>query len=382
MSNAKHDYVLVGGGLQGGLIALALCARRTAPRIAIVEQGDRLGGNHTWCFHEADVPPALRAAVAPLVVTRWDGWRVRFPGRERRFAMPYAAVTSARLDAVVRERMAATGGDVMFGRGAIDIAANHIVLDGGEVVSGRAVIDARGPVSGLDRGSCGYQKFLGLELVLSRPHGLAEPMLMDATVPQTDGFRFVYALPLAADRLLVEDTYFSNQPALDTEMLRARVLGYAETLGLHVARVDREETGVLPMPWRGGPTPRAGAPLVAGYRGGFFHPATGYSFAIAARLAETVAKVAPEEIAGPEVGALARRLRRQAWFAKGLNRLLFRWFEPGERWHVLDRFHRLPEETIRRFHALDMTLGDQARILVGRPPRGLSLRSRLRTVLA
>lgn len=384
MSNAEHDYVLVGGGLQSGLVALALCARRTAPRIAIVEQGERLGGNHTWCFHEADVPPALRAAIAPLVVARWDGWRVRFPGRERRFAMPYAAVTSARLDAVVRARLA-EGGAVMLGRGAVEVRASHVVLDGGEVVSGRAVIDARGPVSGLERGRRGhrgYQKFLGLELVLNEPHGLAEPVLMDATVPQTDGFRFVYALPLAADRLLVEDTYFSDTPALDTEGLRARVLGYAEALGLHVARVEREETGVLPMPWQGGPSPRAGAPLVAGYRGGFFHPATGYSFAIAARLAEAVASVAPEEIAGPEVEALARRLRRQAWFAKGLNRLLFRWFEPEARWHVLDRFHRLPEETIRRFHALDMTLGDQARILAGRPPRGLSLRTRLRTVLA
>jgi lycopene beta-cyclase len=244
------------------------------------------------------------------------------------------------------------------------------------------VIDARGPLSSPPGSSSGYQKFLGLELVLRRPHGLTEPVLMDATVEQLDGYRFVYSLPLAADRLLVEDTYFSDQPTLDVEALRARVLHYTEALGLRIERIAREETGVLPMPWSGGPSPRAAAPLVAGYRGGFFHPATGYSFAVAARLAETIARLEPEELAGPEVRSLARDLRRQARFAKALNRLLFRWFDPALRWHILDRFYRLPEETIRRFYALDMTAGDQARVLVGRPPHGFSLRSRLRTVSA
>jgi lycopene beta-cyclase len=268
------------------------------------------------------------------------------------------------------------------GQHAVAIGAREVVLDGGERISARAVIDARGPLSSPTRGACGYQKFLGLELVLSRPHGLAEPVLMDATVEQIDGYRFVYTLPLDARRLLVEDTYFSDHPALDRESLRARVLRYAEALALPIERIAREETGVLPMPWSGGPSPRAAAPLVAGYRGGFFHPATGYSFAVAARLAEAIARVDPQELDGPEIAGLAARIRRKARFAKALNRLLFRWFAPAERWRVLDRFYRLPEETIRRFYALDMTAVDQARLLVGRPPRGLSLRNRLRSVSA
>lgn len=376
MSEALCDYVLVGGGLSSGLLALALADRRPAPRLAIVEQGDRLGGNHTWCVHESDVPPALRAAVAPLLVARWGGYGVRFPGRERRLAAPYSAVSSDRLDAVVRAQVAATGGAVMLGRRAAVIAAHRVVLDGGEVVAGRAVIDARGPQPAPAGGSVGYQKFVGLELVLAHAHGLAEPVLMDATVEQLDGYRFVYVLPLAEDRLLVEDTYFSDWPTLDVEALRARILRYATAQGLRVERIAREETGVLPMPWRGGPSPRAAAPLVVGYRGGFFHPATGYSFAIAARLAETVARIGPDQLEGPEVEGLAAEIRRQARFAKVLNRLLFRWLDPAERWRIFDRFYRLPEDTIRRFYALDMTALVKARLLLGAPPRGLSLRER------
>jgi lycopene beta-cyclase len=56
---------------------------------------------------------------------------------------------------------------------------------------------------------------------------------------------------------------------------------------------------------------------------------------------------------------------------------LFRWFAPEHRYHVLERFYRLPEPTIRRFYALELTALDRARILVGRPPRGLSWRAAL-----
>ena len=47
------------------------------------------------------------------------------------------------------------------------------------------------------------------------------------------------------------------------------------------------------------------------------------------------------------------------------------------RWQVLARFYRLPEATIRRFYALELGAADQARLLIGRPPPGLSLRTRL-----
>ena len=81
---------------------------------------------------------------------------------------------------------------------------------------------------------------------------------MDATVPQDDGFRFVYVLPLAEDRVLVEDTCFSDTDILDREALRARALAYAREKGLGPFEVVREEEGVLPLPWTGPlPRPRA-----------------------------------------------------------------------------------------------------------------------------
>src|SRR5690606_21848055 len=187
---------------------------------------------------------------------------------------------------------------------------------------------------------------------LARPHGLRRPIVMDAEVPQLDGFRFFYVLPLDARRVLVEDTRFADQPDLDVDALRTEIAGYAERSGLDVAAVVREETGVLPMPWRGrGPRPYSSPPR-AGYAGGFMPPATGYSFPIAARLAALLGQVGPDACFGPELARLSRHQRAQTRFARLLNRLLFRWFRPDRRSDVFARFYRMPEARIRRFYAL------------------------------
>jgi lycopene beta-cyclase len=87
-----------------------------------------------------------------------------------------------------------------------------------------------------------------------------------------------------------------------------------------------------------------------------------------------VASLPPERALGPEFRALVREQWRQARFALLLNRLLYGAFAPDQRHHVLERFYRLPEPTIRRFYALSTTSADRARIVCGRPPRGLSLK--------
>ena len=52
---------------------------------------------------------------------------------------------------------------------------------------------------------------------------------MDATVEQTDGYRFVYTLPLSERDLLVEDTYYSDTRALDKAAVKQRIAFYAST---------------------------------------------------------------------------------------------------------------------------------------------------------
>jgi lycopene beta-cyclase len=140
-----------------------------------------------------------------------------------------------------------------------------------------------------------------------------------------------------------------------------------------VEEVLRQERGVLPMPWSTleQPAPER-SPLSAGYRGGFFHPATGYSLPIALRLACHVAQQFPN-VFGEPMRALHREHRSQARYAQRLNALLFHAFPPAAMWNVFARFYRLPDALIERFYALQLTALDRARILIGRPPKGFSV---------
>lgn len=373
------DYALVGGGLQNSLIALALRAHQPTARITMIERGAAIGGNHTWCFHAGDLDPQRAVWIEPIVVTRWPGYDVAFPAHGRRVSSPYACITSERLAAVVTASLARPGCELRLSTIAEEVAADRVTVRDAtgarSEIHARVVIDARGPDAAPPT-ACGWQKFVGQELVLDRPHGLDRPMLMDATVSQLDGFRFVYVLPLAPDRVLVEDTYFSDRPYLDVSELRARIAAYVAARGWGVSQEIREEVGVLPLPWSGNP-PNTSRPLIAGYGGGWFHPVTGYSFPIASRLAALIAEIPAGELFGERLDDHARGLLRNLTFARRLNRMLFRWFAPADRYRVLERFYRMPEDTVRRFYSLELTAMDRARILFGRPPRGLSMRGML-----
>src|SRR5690606_5091322 len=134
------------------------------------------------------------------------------------------------------------------------------------------------------------------------------------------------------------DTFFSDHASLERERLEASVLAHARASGLRVRRVIRREHGVLPLPLRAELAP-PGWPLRAGYLGGWFHPTTGYSFPVAARLAALIADSEPAELDERLARAWALHAR-QLRFACFLNRLLFAACAPDQRVNVLERFYR------------------------------------------
>jgi lycopene beta-cyclase len=372
MGGARQcDLAIVGGGLAGGLIALALAKRRPEARVLLVEGGERLGGNHVWSFFESDVAPDCRPLLVPLIAHWWDGYEAAFPGHRRTLAARYHSITSEKFETVLRQILPA--GRILTERRAIGVGTHSVVLSDGTRIDAKGVIDARGPadLSALD---CGWQKFVGQELWLEAPHGLTRPVVMDATVEQIDGYRFVYLLPFGPDRLFVEDTTYSDTPAIDRDALVARIHAFAEAKGWRIASVEREEQGALPVIldgdfeayWRSG-----GAQIAkAGLRAGLFHPTTGYSLPDAARTASLVAEL--PDWSAPALHDALLRFARARWQARGfyrlLGRMLFRAAEPAERYRVLEQFYRLDESLIQRFYASHSTLRDKVRIVAGRPP--------------
>ncbi len=364
--------VIVGGGLAGALAAVRLAELHPDLPLLLVESGDAIGGNHTWSFFDSDVPDGLQDLVAALAPVRWPRHRVHFPGRTRELAMAYNSVAAPALDALVRERLA---GRLRLGTKVTRIASDGIELAGGERIGARGVIDARGPQGAMPGLELGWQKFVGIEFAAASP----EPdcaTVMDACLPQLDGYRFVYVLPFGPDRVLVEDTYYSNDAELDREAVSGRVRVLAAERGLLGSEL-RQEAGVLPILIGGDPDrfwPADDPVARLGLAGGFFHATTGYSFGLALRLADELARL-PGEFGSAELArwTRARFLRhwRETWYFRLLNRMLFHAAKPGERWRVFAHFYRLPAERIARFYAGELTPIDRMRILSGRPPVGI-----------
>lgn len=364
------DLLLAGGGLANCLIAYRVRQLRPAMELTLVEARERLGAGHTWSFHDGDISPGQLEWIGPLIERSWGGHEVRFPGLRRRLEGSYHTLTSERVDRVLAEGL---GGSIRRGATVAAVGPGEVRLADGTILEAGAVIDGRGAEATAAL-RVGFQKFLGLHVELEAPANLGEPILMDATVAQRDGFRFFYTLPFSERSLLIEDTRYSDGPAIDRGEMRRGIERYARRQGWRIRRVIDEEEGSLPIVLDGdiGEFWRQAVPGLprSGMRAALFHPTTGYSLPEAVRLADEIAALETLDSAD-----LDRRIRRRSmalWrrggFFRLLNRMLFRAAEPERRYRVLERFYRLPEPLIRRFYAGRPGLVDRARILTGRPP--------------
>lgn len=364
------DVAICGAGLAGGLLALALAGKHPELDVRLIDAADTVGGNHLWSFFGSDVAEDQRWIVEPLVVHRWRGYDVAFPAHRRTIDATYHSIESERLDHVVRQKLPEHA--LMLGREVASTSATAVLLADGDRIEARGVIDARG-AGDLAHLDLGWQKFVGREIATPQPHGRERPTVMDATVQQIDGYRFVYVLPFSERRVFVEDTYYSDGAELDRRAVGERLDRYVAEHGW-TGETVREEAGVLPVAmggdfgayWRSGGAGTA----KAGMRAGLFHPTTGYSLPDAVRVAAMIA--ARRDFAGVDLHTVTHDFAKAMWDARGfyrmLDTMLFKAAEPEERYRVLERFYRLSPRLIGRFYAGQSTMSDKARVLIGRPP--------------
>lgn len=367
---AEQRLVIAGGGLAGALAALAMAQRRPDIPLLLLEQGGSFGGNHVWSFFDTDVASDDHWLVEPLTVARWESYDVSFPGRRRTLPTGYSSIRSQRLDEVVRQQLQPD--QYRLNAEVAEIDASGVLLGNGERILAGAVIDARGAAN-LDALDLGWQKFVGRVYRLAEPHRLERPVVMDATVAQEDGYRFVYCLPFSQTSVLVEDTYYSDNPTLAGALIGRRIDDYVRARGWRVASLESEETGILPVALGGSFDrlwPRDAPVARLGMRGGFFHPTTGYSLPDAVRTAVLLAQQIDHS--GPALArrfrGLAERLWRERGFYRLLNRMLFGAAAPQDRYRILEHFYRLDPALIGRFYAGGSTLPDKLRVMSGKPP--------------
>ena len=376
--SSNMDVLIIGGGLAGSLTALKFAVARPNTRILLFEGSDRLGAGHSWRFHESDLGAESLSWIKPLISKTWSETSVQFPRLQRTFTGNYHMIRSDDLHKAVKEQL----GPNLRLKAKVDKATDvQVTLENGETFQGLCVIDARG-LDGMPPAMVnGFLKSIAYDFRLEEPHGLTAPLIMDATCPQLDGFRYFVALPLDEKTVIVQECFYSDESELNVDRISRSVRAYVERRGWKIAKVEREESATLPIPMVSDylKTSVSGEPLPIGARGGYFHATTGFVLPDAVHFADFLAGL--QEL-GTQSAREALMKHRRSWvsrqrFYRLLNRLVFYAAEPPLRYQVLQNFYELPQDLVERFHAGKTTWSDRLRILSGRPsmPLDRALRS-------
>ena len=372
---SEYDILIVGAGLAGLCLAYRIKATQPHLTIKIFDQQKMFIGDKTWSFHGKDVETL--APWQPFVTGSWDRYEVRFT-RSQKIKQAYFTMSS---HSFFQKMQTLLQKELLLATPIHSLTANSVFTEAGETYHGKVVVDARSSFPGslrqMELAGWGFQKFLGLEIQTVKPHGLCEPIIMDAQVPQTDGYRFFYTLPLSERRLLIEDTYYSNSSALNRETSLRDLRLYAHDQGWTIAEEGRVEIGCLPIPTFqtiDPILPQSSQPLKIGAGAGFFHPVTGYSFLWSTRVAEALAQIPNPnpETYGRALQELHRQRKANEGFYLFLNRLMFLGSDERHRKNIFERFYSLPTSTIERFYAGRSRWIDRLRLLIGKPPIPIS----------
>ena len=123
------------------------------------------------------------------------------------------------------------------------------------------------------------QHFRGWEIETERPvFDPQSPTLFDFRTPQDGHMRFLYTLPFAENRALIE-YHFSQPHLLQPEEYEAGLKTYLEeVLGLQQYDIKHVEAGVIPMSDHPFPRRLGQRVMAIGTKGGRVKPSTGYAF--------------------------------------------------------------------------------------------------------
>lgn len=375
MNGVMCDLAIIGGGLSGGLIALA--ARRAQPerRILIVEATPALGGAHLWSFIDSDLGAAEKALLEPLVNYGWRDFAVVFPQYKRTLPFPFYSLRSDRFDEALREAMPAES--ILTGRRATAVTPTSVTLEDGTLISAHGVVDARGPAD-LSLLDLHFRKFVGYELTLDGPHSVRRATLIDAAADPAEGFQYMMMLPIENDRLFIEDVRYEAWPDLDMTDHGNRIVNHAARFGWRIRGSARGQAGILPIAldgdfsdyWNSGGLGVA----KAGLRAGLFHPVTGNSLADAARTALMVAEA--RDWTGAALHKLLHDYAAKCWsqrdYYRRFARRMVRDLPAAQGYVMLEALYAMDADLIARFHAMKLGLADRMALSMGEGPMPIS----------
>ncbi|MBS1303386.1 lycopene cyclase family protein [Loktanella sp. SALINAS62] len=268
------DIAILGGGCAG--LSLAVRLASSGQSLCVLEPREVYTDDRAWSFWRTAPDP-----FEDCVRASWTHWDVTGPSglvARGSSGLRYETVAAGPFYDRAQSMLAdSPSADLVVATSAGKVrktAHGHQVDTDRGTLSARHVVDTRSPRRVPTYG----QFFLGREIRTERPVFDAHRVhLMQFRNGYSEGVDFVYTLPFAQDRALVEVTSFA--PASPGGSVFSAWLD-AEIADLDPGDVEilRQESGALPMEV-GFAEPDDDSVIRMGLRGGAARPSTGYAFA-------------------------------------------------------------------------------------------------------
>lgn len=281
-SNNRFDYIIAGAGCAGLSLVVRLLQQATTcnKRMLLVDKNGASMLNKTWCFWEK-APDIFEPIVHHQYQQLWyhgNGYSQLSDIHPYRYKMIRGKDFHKYCMGIISRfpNVEILTGEVTDMNGEGDEA--RLSIDGMEYRADHIFNSILFKPPELKP----YQQYLlqhfrGWFIQTDQP--VFDPgaaTLMDFRVPQDQGASFVYVMPLAADRALVEYTLFSER-RLTTEEYEKEIRAYIEEYIRCNYSITSEEEGVIPMTSYRFPE-TDGRIIHIGTAGGQTKPSSGYTF--------------------------------------------------------------------------------------------------------
>ena len=289
------DLIILGAGCAG--LSLATRLASSIPyslRVLVVEARSSYTNDRTWCFWGAD---SLAPAHAPEY--QWRHMRLTSGARTVLVdceSTPYQMLPASKfydsaLAVISMAKNITLKLDTVVWSDPAKIDGHWELETNAGVFSGRMVVDTRPQQLPARDGALLWQSFYGKEIECDK--AVFDPSRMDLMnflPPDHTCVPFVYVLPTAANKALVELTVFGADPLRPEDLALMLETEIARRTGDSPFRVLRSEHGILPMGLRAAPKNPDCSYVRVGVMAGGARPSTGFAFQRIQRWANVCAK--------------------------------------------------------------------------------------------
>jgi lycopene beta-cyclase len=218
------DVLIAGGGLAGLMLAARLADEKfSALRVCVIEPRQKYARDRTWSYWRQ-----ATHALSHLERLTWTSWSVAHAGREICSASDgwvYASVDADAVYAYALQKIQ-TAQHVQLLQGwavqsdlSAEVMAEQVATGQTHRIRAQRVVDARARVQA--QASDLVQQFVGWEVECDQAVFKPQTVQLMHFETATQGLHFMYVLPYAAHRALIETTWISPlsfQPNFDDEL--------------------------------------------------------------------------------------------------------------------------------------------------------------------